>query len=139
MTSPAAHTDPQDVPVAVVTTSPVLAAVLDLVSVVVFAAIGRAAHGEAWTGALATAWPFLFGCGLGWAIWWAMRRTEPVTLPAGVVVWLSTVAGGMVIRALFGQGTHWSFVLVSLVATAILMLGWRAVAALRARKAVHTA
>ncbi|GAB49023.1 DUF3054 domain-containing protein [Mobilicoccus pelagius] len=139
MTTPATHTDPEDVPVVVVTMNPFVAAALDLVLVVVFAALGRAAHGEAWTGALSTAWPFLFGCGLGWAIWWGLRRVAPLTVPAGVVVWLTTIAGGMAVRAVLGQGTHWSFVVVSLLATAIFLLGWRAIAAMRAKKAARTA
>ncbi|WP_312719503.1 DUF3054 domain-containing protein [Mobilicoccus sp.] len=116
------------------TVSPAVAFLLDLVLVVVFAALGRAAHGEAWTGAPQTAWPFLIGCALGWAVWWAARRVAPISLSGGVVVWLVTVAGGMSVRALVGQGTHWSFVIVSLVTTAVLLLGWRAIAARRTRR-----
>lgn len=46
----------------------------------------------------------------------------------GVLVWLSTVAVGMVLRVLTGAGTAWSFIAVAMLATAILLLGWRFVA-----------
>ncbi|WP_052466789.1 DUF3054 domain-containing protein [Mobilicoccus massiliensis] len=114
--------------------SPALAAVLDLVLIIVFAAIGRATHAESLTAALATAWPFVVGGAIGWLLWWAMRRTAPVSMAGGVVVWVCTVAGGMAVRALIGQGTALSFVVVASIATAILLLGWRALAALVTRR-----
>jgi hypothetical protein len=43
------------------------------------------------------------------------------------VVWISTLAGGMLLRVVSGQGTAVSFVLVAGVVLAVFLLGWRAV------------
>ena len=53
--------------------------VVDVAFVLVFAAVGRASHqeGNAVVGALATAWPFLVGTGVGWAL---VRATSLVAL-----------------------------------------------------------
>ncbi len=118
--------------------SPVVAGILDLVLIVVFAAIGRSAHHEDWTGAFVTAWPFLTGGLFGWLVWAVLRRSAPTGLTGGLVVWVATVAGGMIVRQLTGQGTHWSFIIVALIATAILLFGWRLIAGLvTTRRATH--
>lgn len=101
----------------------------DIVAVIVFVAIGLSSHGQALTGAnLAwVAWPFLTGLLLGHLAIRAWRR--PFALwPQGVFVWAITVAGGMALRALVGEGTEITFVLVTAGVTAVLLLGWRAVA-----------
>lgn len=103
------------------------AALIDVAAVVGFAALGRASHAEdnPVLGALSTAWPFLIGLALGWAmVRWRSRRW-PLTLGPGIPVWLGTVAVGMVLRALTGQGTAFSFVLVATLVTGALLLGWR--------------
>ena len=76
----------------------------DVVLVVVFAAIGRLSHHEAvLPGLLETAWPFLAGLALGWLISLAWRAPlAPVR--TGLPVWALTVAAGMVLRAVSGQG-----------------------------------
>lgn len=100
----------------------------DLVLVLVFAAIGRASHGESLAGLPATAWPFLLGTCLAWVVV-ILRGWAPGSLvPTGLVVWLATVVIGMLTRAATGQGTHWSFMLVTLVVTGVLLLGARAAA-----------
>lgn len=115
-----------------------LAPVLDVVIVLVFAAVGRRNHGE--TGALAgiaaTAWPFLAGAVAGWMLLLGRRREPDAgrALRAGVLVWLSTVGVGMLLRQLTGRGTAVSFVIVSLVFTGVCMLGWRAAAAMLDRR-----
>ncbi len=105
------------------------AAVLDLACVVVFVAIGRHSHGE--TGALAglahTAWPFLAGLVLGWVAVRAWRRPAALA-PTGVAVWLITVAAGMALRVVSGQGIAFTFVLVALAFLGLVLLGWRLVA-----------
>jgi hypothetical protein len=116
-----------------------LAAVLDACCVLVFVVIGRASHtkGEALAGIASTAWPFLAGLVLGWAAARAWRR--PLALaPAGVVIWLATVALGMALRVVSGQGTAVSFIVVALVFLGLFLLGWRAVAALIARQGVNS-
>jgi Protein of unknown function (DUF3054) len=116
-----------------------LAAVLDACCVLVFVVIGRASHtkGEDLAGIASTAWPFLAGLVLGWAAARAWRR--PLALaPAGVVIWLATVALGMALRVVSGQGTAVSFIVVALVFLGLFLLGWRAVAALIARRGINS-
>ncbi|GLZ09788.1 membrane protein [Actinomadura sp. NBRC 104425] len=95
----------------------------------VFVTIGRASHEEAASlpGIASTAWPFLAGLAVGWLVTRAWRRPEAL-LPAGVGVWVSTVAVGMVLRVVAGQGTAVSFIVVASLFTALFLLGWRGVA-----------
>lgn len=106
--------------------------VVDVACVVVFVAIGRANHGEAdsASGFLETAWPFLLALVIGWVVVRAWRRPTGV-VPVGLGVWVVTVAGGMVLRALSGQGTAFAFVIVATVFLGVTLLGWRALARLR--------
>lgn len=109
-----------------------VAGLLDVCCVLVFVAIGRATHEEAasLTGYVATVWPFLVALGAGWAAGRVRRRPE-VPLPAGVVVWASTVAGGMGLRALSGEGTALPFVIVATAFLGLTLLGWRLVLGVR--------
>ena len=105
------------------------AAGLDFCCVAVFVIIGRAAHtdGETLGGIASTAWPFLCGLGAGWAAARAWRR--PLGLvPAGLGAWLGTVAVGMVLRVVAGQGTAAAFIVVALAFLGLFLLGWRVVA-----------
>jgi hypothetical protein len=110
------------------------AAVLDICLVLAFVIIGRAAHtkGESPGGIASTAWPFLSGLAIGWLAARAWRRPADL-LPAGVSAWLSTVAFGMVLRVVSGQGTAFAFILVALAFLGLFLLGWR-VAWLLARR-----
>ena len=106
-----------------------LAAVLDLVLVVGFAAFGRASHDTApfGVGLVQTAWPFVVALAVGWLVTVAWRH--PFALwPTGVVVWIVTVAGGMLLRAVSGQGTALPFIIVATLTLALLLLGWRVIA-----------
>lgn len=109
---------------------------LDLVVVLVFAAVGRRSHGEtdALTGIATTAWPFLVGALVGWAVVALAHRLPGRSLGAGVIVWLSTVVVGMLLRHLTDRGTAVSFIVVSLIFTGVCMLGWRFVANLLERR-----
>jgi hypothetical protein len=104
--------------------------VLDLVAVIVFVAIGRDvhAHGLALSGLASTAWPFLSGLAVGWLVL-ALRRREGTSLGDGLVVCTSTVALGMALRAVSGQGVAAAFVFVALGFLGAAMLGWRLVVA----------
>lgn len=103
-----------------------LAAVADVLLVVVFCAIGRASHDESPLGELlVTAWPFLVALAAGWGISLAWRRPCAV-LRTGVPVWIVTVAGGMLLRVLVGQGTAPAFIVVASLALGVLLVGWRA-------------
>jgi peptidoglycan/LPS O-acetylase OafA/YrhL len=112
-----------------------VAAVVDIVCVVVFATVGRRSHAEGLTiaGIAETAWPFLTGTVLGWLVIRGWRRPTALA-PTGLAVWVATVVVGMVLRKVTGQGTALSFVIVASIATAILLLGWRGVAAAAARR-----
>jgi hypothetical protein len=72
---------------------------LDAVLVVVFAAVGRASHEEAnpVVGALVTAWPFLVGTIVGWAVVRVLRKAWPLGVGPGITVWFATVVIGMVL------------------------------------------
>ena len=115
--------------------SPAVAAVLDLLVVVLFAAVGRRSHAEATalSGLFHTAWPFVVGGAIGWLAAFALYRNKFdafLLVPTGIVVWVMTVVVGMALRALSGQGTAFSFIIVATVVTAVLLLGWRALARL---------
>lgn len=107
----------------------VTGAVLDLCGVAAFVAIGRAGHGEgeALAGLARTAWPFLAGLAVGWLVTRAWRRPAALA-PAGLGVWVSTVALGMLLRVVSGQGTAAAFIVVALAFLGLLLLGWRLLA-----------
>ena len=118
-------------------TRPVALAVAgDIVCVVVFCALGRRSHAEGLTlaGIAETAWPFLSGTLAGWLIARAWRAPTAIA-PTGVIVWLATVVVGMLLRKASSQGVAVSFIVVASVVTALLLLGWRAVAALVRKRA----
>ena len=91
-----------------------------------FVVIGRASHakGESLAGIASTAWPFLAGLACGWLAARGWRRPAALA-PAGVGAWLGTVAVGMVLRVVSGQGTAVAFVLVALAFLGLFLLGWR--------------
>jgi hypothetical protein len=100
--------------------------VLDGLTVLVFVLIGRANHhhGENATGVLSTLWPFAVGVVVGWMLL-ARQKQDGLSPRNGVVVTLSTVIVGMVLRAVFGQGTAFAFIVVALVFLGAVMVGWR--------------
>ncbi|MCW2936463.1 MAG: putative rane protein [Actinomycetia bacterium] len=118
-----------------------LAVAVDIVWVLVFVVIGRASHtkGEALGGIASTAWPFLAGLAAGWLVlfllwhpvllWHRAREARPLpafgVMPAGVVAWLATVAVGMTLRVVCGQGTDVAFTAVALAFLGLFLLGWR--------------
>ncbi len=113
--------------------SSALAALADIVGVLIFCTIGRRSHAEGVTvaGLAETAWPFLIGTAVGWFVSRAWRRPTEV-VPIGLVVWACTVAVGMLLRKATSAGVAVSFIVVASAATAVMLLGWRvAVAALR--------
>ena len=108
--------------------------VLDVCCVLIFVIIGRASHtqGESLGGIASTSWPFLCGLAAGWAASRAWRR--PLALrPAGLAAWLCTVALGMLLRVVSGQGTAVAFIIVALAFLGLFLLGWRLIARFLAR------
>lgn len=114
------------------------AAALDAGAIVVFAAVGRANHdegilGRAGLGLANTVWPFLAGAAIGWII--AKAWTKPCAWrPTGVIVWASTLVGGMLLRVASGQGVVFSFVIVAGLVLALFLIGWRVVSGLLAER-----
>jgi hypothetical protein len=108
---------------------PALAILADVVAVVVFAAIGRISHTEPddLVGLLGTAAPFLVALGAMWAT--PVVRANPVGVSSAVVVWGGTVLLGLALRAGFTGQFAMSMAVVTAVALAVLLLGWRALSA----------
>lgn len=116
-------------------TRPALTALLtDIVCVIVFCTVGRRSHAEGLSlaGIAETAWPFLTGTLVGWVLCLGWRRPAAV-IPTGVVVWLCTVALGMLLRYATSAGVALSFIVVASISTAVLLIGWRVAVALMTR------
>lgn len=107
-----------------------IAAALDTIAILVFVTIGRSSHEEGVTlaGVASTAWPFLVGALVGWLA--ARAWKHPTSLvPAALSVWLGAFVVGMALRAVAGQGTAVSFMIVACCFLAATLFGWRLVAA----------
>lgn len=104
-----------------------VALLLDAVSIVLFVMAGRSSHDEggSFVGETArVAAPFLIAAAVGWALSRGWRR--PTSLQTGVIVWITTVVGGMLLRRfVFDRGTAAAFIVVATIATFVLLLGWR--------------
>lgn len=112
-----------------------LSVVGDLVAVIVFVIIGRASHGEGILGLLNTLWPFAAGLLIGHVLALVLGQRETRSNRwVGVIVWVSTVVVGMVLRAVSGQGVQLSFVIVTVLVLGAFLLGWRFVLWLVARR-----
>jgi peptidoglycan/LPS O-acetylase OafA/YrhL len=106
-------------------TLPALAA--DLACVIAFAALGRRNHAEGVSigGVAETAWPFLAGTVVGWLLSRGWRRPTAL-LPTGITVWVCTVVVGMLLRKATSEGAAMTFIAVTTLFTAVVLLGWRA-------------
>jgi peptidoglycan/LPS O-acetylase OafA/YrhL len=106
------------------------AGVADLVLILVFAAVGRDAHqrGDVVSGVLLTAWPFLAGAAAGWLGARAGRAPRSVRR-SGLAVWLGSLVGGMLLRAVTGQTVVLPFVIVALLSLGVLLVGYRLIIA----------
>ena len=104
------------------------AALADFCCVLIFVVIGRANHhdGGSLAGLWDTFWPFAAGAAAGMAATRFWQRPTAV-VPTGLGVWLGTVAVGMILRVLAGQGTAFAFILVALAFLGLFQLGWRVV------------
>lgn len=103
---------------------------LDVVVILVFAGLGRMTHYDGVTagGLLSTAAPFAAAYSIAAAA--VLPRRDPSSVwPAGVVLWLGTVVGGLALRALLGGGIAVSFQIVALLTLGAGLLLPRAVAA----------
>jgi Protein of unknown function (DUF3054). len=105
----------------------------DTVAIGLFALFARIAHQSESMPLTLSGWfntmlPFVAGIFLAYLV-----AVIPASLfadliwPSGVVVWLSAVVVGLLFWGLNnGAVPHWSFIIVATTASAILVLGWRA-------------
>lgn len=116
-----------------------LSCLLDVLVVLAFAAAGRSSHDEGLTvgGVADTAWPFLTALVLGWLACRVLGTPLPA-FRAWAMVWPVTVAGGMLLRSVTGDGAAPSFVLVAAGVLGVGLLSWRSVVALTVRRADRT-
>lgn len=102
---------------AVVTT-----AIVDVVAVVLFVAIGRRNHNEgtALSGVLSVAAPFLIALGISWIGLRTWR--EPFNRASMVATWVITVVIGLLLRRLvFDRGIATSFIIVATITLGVLL------------------
>ena len=105
------------------------AVLADAACVLVFAVTGIASHDGSMVAALGrVVWPFALAGALGWVLTRAWHDPARVW-PTGMVIWLVTVFGGLLLRGVSGQGLAWTFALVTTLFLALTMLGWRGVVA----------
>jgi hypothetical protein len=117
-----------------------IALALDVVTVVVFVAIGRREHdeGSALSQIAEVAAPFLIGLLAGWLVARAWQR--PLAMVTGLTIWPTTVVVGMILRHwVFDRGTAVSFMIVATVFLGLFLVGWRAIAGLFVRGQNSTA
>ena len=103
-------------------------AVVDVLCIVIFVAIGRKNHdeGEAAAGIFRVAAPFLIAAVAGWLATRAWKR--PLELRTGAIVWVTTIVLGMILRHfVFDDGTATAFIIVATVFLCAFLNGWRAI------------
>jgi len=97
-------------------------AVVDVVAVVVFVAIGRRNHNEGTTlsGIIGVAAPFLIALGISWIGLRTWR--EPFNRASLVATWIITVAIGLLLRRLvFDRGIATAFIIVATITLGVLL------------------
>ena len=112
--------------------SRLIAPLLDLLAVVVFALVGRRSHAHGITlgGVLETAAPFLCGTAAGYLVASLTLDASPRMWQFGAIVVVATVIIGMLLRRLATTGTAPSFIVVATLFLTATMIGWRLLATL---------
>ena len=108
----------------------------DIIAVLVFAVLARAAHGGLGLAQIVdTFWPFAIGSLVGTGIATVALRSAGGAIRYGVIVWLVTVLTGLAIwAARHAAVPHISFIIVATTMSGLLLLGWRAAGRLVARR-----
>lgn len=100
----------------------ITAAIVDVVAVVVFVAIGRRNHNEstALSGVLGVAAPFLIALGASWLVLRTWRG--PFNQASLVATWVITVASGLFLRrVVFDRGIATPFIIVATITLGVLL------------------
>ena len=100
----------------------VIAAIVDVVAVVVFVAIGRRNHdeGTALSGVIGVAAPFLIALGASWLVLRTWRG--PFNRASFVATWVITVVAGLFLRKIvFDRGIATSFIIVATITLGVLI------------------
>ncbi len=97
-------------------------AIVDVLAVVVFVAIGRRNHdeGTAISGVLSVAAPFLIALGVSWIGLRTWR--EPFNRASLIATWIITVFVGLLLRRLvFDRGIATAFIIVATITLGVLL------------------
>ena len=97
-------------------------AIVDVVAVVVFVAIGRRNHdeGTALSGVLGVAAPFLIALGISWIGLRTWR--EPFNRASFIATWIITVCVGLLLRrVVFDRGIATAFIIVATITLGVLL------------------
>ena len=97
-------------------------AIVDVVAVVVFVAIGRRNHdeGTALSGVLGVAAPFLIALGISWIGLRTWR--EPFNRASFIATWVITVFVGLLLRrVVFDRGIATAFIIVAAITLGVLL------------------
>lgn len=107
---------------------------LDIGVVLTFVTLSRLSHNQVIdaAGVLGTAWPFLVGLLLGWAVTRSWRTT--LTFRAALGVFVFTLALGIAFRRLTFTGAQPSFVAMAFSVLSVLLMGWRLIVYLEGRR-----
>lgn len=106
---------------------------IDLACVLVFTVVGMLSHGTPAGQFLQTAWPFVLGLAIGWALP-GVRSLPLIIWPSGVIVWAVTTVVGLALRAITGGGVSGAFPFVTAGVLAVLIVGWRVVPEIQERR-----
>lgn len=106
---------------------------IDLAGVLVFTIIGMISHGTPAGEFLLTAWPFVLGLAIAWALP-GVRSLPLIIWPTGVIVWAVTTVVGLALRAITGGGVSGAFPVVTAVVLAVLIVGWRVIPEIKERR-----
>ena len=97
-------------------------AIVDVVAVIVFVAIGRRNHdeGTALSGVLGVAAPFLIALGISWIGLRTWR--EPFNRASFIATWVITVFVGLLLRrVVFDRGIATAFIIVATITLGVLL------------------
>jgi hypothetical protein len=99
---------------------------VDVLLLLLFVVIGRSNHhdGLKVAGVANTLWPFATGLLVGW-VWVLRTNKESLSRVGGALIVLATVAIGMLLRVVSGQGIALSFIIVATLFLSLFLVGWR--------------